>query len=591
MAPIKKKLSAALVYPPGDQKVSEPIPPPNMTIAVLAEALLRAGYGAAQVDAEKEWFDRLQHKFTKKQLALMFDRDAVFSWVNNKAPKKLAAELEKMAALLLAGLDLGEPDLVGVTLVDIRAEPLIINFSALLARAARDRYGARTVIGYRGMPKDAFIYLMRRYPCFDYGAYADWGEKALLEIMKDVAGEKAAFTGTVVRRGARLKNYPANEGRRPYAPRPHYDDRILEKYKVCDGEIFSKYNSDFPFIKKLVNNDKRHLVASYAFELTCPGACAFCDNDNKLPSDIKSVAQVIDELAALKARGVTGVYFVNSSFNNYYKRAEELCDKMVKYKLGLKWFDCANLRVLDERLLDKMRAAGAVKLTYGVESGSQRLLNYINKGITVERARKYLEYSHKIGIWNHIELIAGFPTETPRDVQANVDLIDDIKDFVDVYTLNPFYLYPNSRFYREQEKFGVRVLPYPPLRFMNFFYPLYRIVQQYSMKFEEVGGLGWEAKNEQIVGSIKTVAAKIDSVATFRAIGNEHVYLLTCLYDKLGHNKELIRKLVKVLTRKFKPYNLNFFMDDFRTSFSKEKDPRVFLPLKGTSFLGVPRSR
>jgi len=43
---------------------------------------------------------------------------------------------------------------------------------------------------------------------------------------------------------------------------------------------------------------------------------------------------------------------------------------------------------------------------------------------------------------------------------------------------------------------------------------------------------------------------------------------------------------VKVLTTKFKPYNLNFFMDDFRTSFSKDKDPRIFLPLKDTPFLG-----
>jgi hypothetical protein len=586
MPSIKKPLSAALVYPPGEQKISEPIPPPNMTIAVLADALVSNGYQAVQVDAEKEWFDRIQHRLSKKQLALFYDKDAIFQYVNGKASKSVSAELGRISAILLEGLDLGKPDLVGITLVDIRAEPLIINFSALLARAAGDKFGARTVIGYRGMPKEAFFFLMRRYPCFDYGAYADWGEKALLEIMKDVAGEKAAFTGTVVRRGRRLKNYPAISGKRPRAPRPLYDARILEKYKAYDSEIFSKYNSDFPFIKKLITKDKRHLVAAYAFELTCPGACAFCENDNKLPSDIKSVDQVIDELSALKEKGVTGVYFVNSSFNNYYKRADELCDKMIKHKLNLKWFDCANLRILDERLLDKMRAAGAVKLTYGVETGSQRLLNYVNKGVTVERARRFLEYSDKIGIWNHIELIAGFPSETQKDVQATVNFIDQIKEFVDVYTLNPFYLYPNSRFFREQARFGVKVLPYPPLQLMNFFYPIYRIVEQYSMKFEEVGGLGWEAKDRQIVASVKAIAAKIDSVASYRAIGNEHVYLLTCLYDKLGHNKELIRKMVKVLTLKFKPYNLNFFMDDFRNSFSKEKDRRIFLPLKGSSFLG-----
>jgi len=583
----KKPLKATLVYPPGEQKISEPIPPPNMTIAVLADALIINGFEAAQLDAEKEWFDRVQHLFNRRQIALIYDKDSTEAYVNGRSRAKLAAEYDRICGLLLKGLKLEKSDLVGITLVDIRAEPLIINFSALLSFAVKKKFGAKTVIGYRGVPKEAFFYLMRKYPCFDYGVYANWGEKALLEIMKDLAGEMAAFTGTIVRRGGGLKNYGGGQERRPYAPHPHYDKRILEKYKAYDSEILARYNSDFPFIKKLIKNDKRHLVTSYVFELTCPGACAFCENDNRLPSDVKSTDQIIDELSELKGKGVTGIYFVNSSFNNHYNLAEELCDKMIRHKLNLKWFDCANLRVMDEHLLDKMRAAGAVKLTFGVETGSQRLLNYVNKGMTVEKSRRYLEYADKIGIWNHIELIAGFPTETGVDVKATLDLIDNVKDFVDLYTLNPFYLYPNSRFYREQTKFGVKVVPYPPLQFMNFFYPLYRIVEQYSLKFNEVSGLKWRDKNKQIVESTKAIAAKIDSVATYRAIGNEHVYLLTCLYDKLGHkNKELIRKLVKALTLKFKPYNLNFFMDDFRTSFSKEKDPRIFLPLRGTEFLG-----
>ncbi|MCX5785597.1 MAG: radical SAM protein [Elusimicrobia bacterium] len=583
----QKPLKVTLIYPPGEQKISEPIPPPNMTIAVLAGALIKNGHEVFQIDAEKDWFDRIQYLFSRKQLSLLYDKDSVGSYVNGKASKKLLAEYDRIGEMFLKGLDIKRSDLVGITLVDIRAEPLIINFSALMAYAVKKKFKAKTVIGYRGLPKEAFFYLMRRYPCFDYGVYAEWGEKALLEILKDAAGEKAGLVGTVARKGGKLRNYQGDGIRRPYAPRPHYEDHILEKYRVRDRELFASYNSNFPFIKKLIKNDKKYLVVPYAFELTCTGACAFCENNNKLPSDMKSADQIIDELSGLKEKGATGIYFVNSSFNNHYKFAEELCDRMIKYKLNLKWFDCANLRMMDERLLDKMKAAGAVKLTFGVETGSQRLLDYVKKGVTVEKARKYLEYSHKIGIWNHIELIAGFPTESPRDVEATVNSIDSIKDFVDIYTLNPFYLYPNSRFYREQEKFGVKVVPYPPMQFMNFFYPLYRIVEQYSLKFDEVGGLKWEEKNRQIIESTKAVAGKIDSIATFRAIGNEHLYLLMCLYDKLGHeNKELIRKMVRILTLKFRPYNLNFFLGDFRTSFSKEKDLRIFLPIKTTSFLG-----
>ena len=582
----KKPLKITLVYPPGEQKISEPIPPPNMTIAVLAGALIKEGHEAFQLDAEKDWFDRVQHSFSPEQISLLFDKDAAAAYVSGKAPKKLKLKYDRICALLLKGLKIKKSDLVGITLVDIRAEPLILNFSALLSYAVKKEFNARTVIGYRGLPKEAYFQLMRRYPCFDYGVYAEWGEKALIEIAKDVSGEKAALVGTVARKNGKLRNYPGGGTRRPCAPSPRYEDHILKKYTVRDREVLANYNSDFKFIRQLISG-KKYLVVPYSFELTCPGACAFCENNNKLPSDIKSADQIIDELSALKEKGATGVYFVNSSFNNNYKRAEDLCDRMIRHKLDLKWFDCANLRVMDEHLLDKMKAAGAVKLAFGVETGSQRLLDYVNKGVTVERARKYLAYSHKIGIWNHVELIAGFPTETARDIEATIRSIDGIKKFVDIYTLNPFYLYPNSRFFREQKKFGVRVIPYPPLQFMNFFYPLYRIIEQYSLKFDEIGGAKWEEKNEQIIASTRTLARKIDSIATYRAMGNEHLYLLMCLYDKLGHgNKALIRNMVRVLTLKFRPYNLNFFMTDFKTSFSKEKDLRIFLPLRGTSFLG-----
>ncbi len=582
----KKPLKITLVYPPGEQKISEPVPPPNMTIAVLAGAMIKEGHEVFQLDAEKDWFDRIQYSFNPEQHTLLFDKDAVAAYVCGKASKKLKLKYDRMGALLLKGLKIKKSDLVGITLVDIRAEPLILNFSALLSYSVKKKFNAKTVIGYRGLPKEAYFHLMRRYACFDYGVYAAWGERALIEIAKEISCGKAALIGTVARRNGKLRNYPGSGARRPCAPTPHYEAPILDKYRVRDREVLANYNSNFPFIRQLMNN-KRYLVVPYTFELTCPGACVFCENDNKLPSDIKSADQIIDELSALKAQGATGIYFVNSSFNNNYKLAEDLCDRMIKYKLDLKWFDCANLRVMDEHLLDKMKAAGAVKLAFGVETGSQRLLNYVNKGITVERARRYLAYSHKIGIWNHVELIAGFPTETGRDIAATIRAIDDIKKFVDIYTLNPFYLYPNSRFFREQKKFGVRVVPYPPLQFMNFFYPLYRIIEQYSLKFDEIGGAKWEEKNEQIIESTKTIARKIDSIATYRAMGNEHLYLLMCLYDKLGHeNKSLIRNMVRVLTLKFRPYNLNFFMTDFRTSFSKEKDLRIFLPLKGTSFLG-----
>lgn len=576
-----------LICPPGNLKISETIPPPNMTIASLADALIEAGCLTLQVDAERDWFEVMRHRLTQRQVALLYDHEGVRAYVNGESPRALGDEYEEIVEALLKASRIGKADFFGITLVDMRAEPLILDFVALVAHAVKRKYKAKVAVGNRILPAAAYAQLMRRYPCLDYGVYAGCGESALLEIVRDVVGAKADLFGTVVRRGDELRDYPDRAAQVPRVPRPRYDDRILERYKARDSEILANYDSDRPFAERLIRDDKQYLVVPYVFQFYCPRACAFCDNDNRVASIRKSPDQIIDELSGLKAKGVTGVYFVNSSFNNNYKLAEELCDKMIRSRLNLKWFDCANFTTIDEHLLDKMREAGAAKLAFGMESGSQRLLRYVKKGLNLDRAHKYLKYSHKIGIWNHIDVIAGLPTETKADIDATLETIDLVKDFVDVYTLNPFHLFQNSRFYREPEAFGIKILPSPPLEELNFFYPLERIVHRYSCRFDEIGGLAWADKDRQIVESTRAVAAKIDSLASFRVMGNEHLYLLMCLYDKLGHaNKELIRKIVKVLTGKFKPYNLDYFLTDFRTSFRKDKDLRVLRPLEGSEFLG-----
>ena len=600
----QKRLKITLIYPPGNYKNSEPLAMPNMSIAVLADSVIKEGHQAVQVDIEKQWFHRLKNLLTPRQLALLDDYDAVLEYVNGRAAKRLAAQFRELTDLLIKECALERADLFGMSLVDMRTEPLIINFSALLAFALKARFGAPVAIGGRRIPRDAFMYLLKKYPCFDYGVYAEWGEKALSEIIKAVAGDKAEFVDTVVREGKTFRDYYSGTATRPgapacgfaatyprrrysgtimrpYAPTPHYERAILEQYKVTDSEIFARYNSDYPFIRDLPREEKKRLLVLYSFEHTCPGACAFCSNesrgDKSSPSDAKSVDQVMDELFALKEKGVTGIYFMNSAFNNNYKRAEELCDKMIKSRLGLSWVDCANLWAIDENLLDKMKAAGAIKLTYGIETGSPRLLKYIRKNITIERARRLLEYSNKIGIWNHVELIGGLPTEKPQDVEATIKFVEETKDIIDVYSLHPFYLYTDAPLYREPEKFGLRIRPNPAPSPEHYFSNPVTKVGEFTERFDEVGGLTWEEKDRQILESAKAVADAIGRTFSYRALEWGHVQLLMCLYDKFGHEKKaLIRKIMQILTVRFKPYNLDFFLEKFE--FNKNKLRLVLEP-------------
>jgi hypothetical protein len=258
-------------------------------------------------------------------------------------------------------------------------------------------------------------------------------------------------------------------------------------------------------------------------------------------------------MAALKAAGVTALYFINSNFNDNYAYADRLCDGMIKGRFGFLWSDCANLRRVDEALLGKMRRAGAIKLTFGMETGSPRMLRHIRKGTTVEKIERYLRASHGLGIINHIELIGGLPGETAADLELTEDFIRRNRDCVDIYSLNPFYLYAGSPFAKNAADFGIELLPRPAGGAAR--------AGAFSERFNEIGGLKWKAKDRQIAESTRRLSEVINGVSSYGAIDYEHMHLRVLLYRKLGHrNKALISRIVALMTRSFKPYNVDGFI-------------------------------
>lgn len=553
-SPAARKLRVTLIYPPAENRNSEAFPLPNPAIAALARYLNNSGHEAVQKDLDLLWFSGLKEELSPALLKLLRDRRAARRYAAGKSAPAEEKKLSAAADLFIARAGIARSDLYCFTFADMGADPLMINVSAVLAARLKALYGAPVAVGYRSIPREAYLELMKDYPCFDYASYAEWGEKALAGIVSDVNGGPDPLLDTLYRCGAKLRS--GRDGSLPpRAPSPLYDRELLAAYRVTDKRILESYNSDFPFLGELLKKPQEYLAVSYSMQLSCPGGCAFCPNDNSKPSDAKSLDQVMDELCELKELGVTGVYFMNSAFNNNYKRADELCDRMIKHKLNLLWTDCANLWAIDERLIDKMRAAGAVKLTYGMETGSPRLLRYIRKATTIEKIQRWLDYSHRAGIWNHIELIGGLPTETEEDTQATVDFIGRNKDIIDTYSLNPFFLYRSSPFFRQAGKFGLK--PHAAAGRADYFNPDTQ-VGSFSERFDEAGGLKWEQKNRQIMRSTGEVAAAIDRASSSKAIDYEHIHLLMCLYSKLGHaRKSTIRKLMRVLTMKFKPYNVN----------------------------------
>ena len=92
-----------------------------------------------------------------------------------------------------------------------------------------------------------------------------------------------------------------------------------------------------------------------------------------------------------KIGNVKYVWFFDEIFTLNKKRVIEICNKIIEEKVNIKWFCDSRVDLVDKKLLKLMRKAGCIGISYGVESGSQKILDAMNKGIKIEQAKQWTE--------------------------------------------------------------------------------------------------------------------------------------------------------------------------------------------------------
>ena len=149
----------------------------------------------------------------------------------------------------------------------------------------------------------------------------------------------------------------------------------------------------------------------------CPFGCAYCNVANTKYSG-KSAVNIIKELKVLKKLGkIKYIWFFDEIFTINRKRVVEICKKMIQEKIKIKWLCDSRVDLVDEELLRLMRKAGCIGIAYGIESGSQKILNSMNKGITIEQARNALKWTRKAHIPIQLNLIFGYIGENKKTLK------------------------------------------------------------------------------------------------------------------------------------------------------------------------------
>ena len=161
-----------------------------------------------------------------------------------------------------------------------------------------------------------------------------------------------------------------------------------------------------------------------------------------------SPQRVVDEIQDLQSKyGTKGLYFINDNFTLRKKETIELCNLMVKNKLDLEWVCDTRVDLVNQELLEVMSKAGCKTIWFGVESGSQKILQRIERNTTLEQIETAFKLCQKNGIQTACSFMLGMPDETLKDMEASLKFAKKLNP--DWCLFNIFIANPDSKLYQE----------------------------------------------------------------------------------------------------------------------------------------------
>lgn len=313
-----------------------------------------------------------------------------------------------------------KPDFAGFT-----ANTLVAKRAYELSSFCREK-GIITIIGGRHpsiYPNEAAKYA-------DYVVVGE-GEKALLDI---VQGKE--------KKGSIITREPIKD----------LDEIPMVDRQLLNMEFYTKTKDRFQdsYLTFVPLNTR---TAGVITSRGCPYNCIFCFNSHKLyPFRFHSARRVVDEIKYLiNNYKIHAIFFLDDNLFANRQRLREICDLIKKEKLDFIWGANARVDNITEEIIIAAKEAGCKQITFGFESGSQRILDLLNKGTTVEKAKEAIKIVKKHGLLATGTFMIGNPGETKEDIELTKKFIQENE--IDSYGVCITTPYPGSKLFdicREQ---------------------------------------------------------------------------------------------------------------------------------------------
>ncbi|MFB3889722.1 MAG: radical SAM protein [Candidatus Bathyarchaeia archaeon] len=308
--------------------------------------------------------------------------------------QNLKAELESFA-----------PDIVGVASMTATVPSALQS-----ARTAKEACPESTVI--MGGPHATFAdeQVLTEEKAVDIVVRGE-GELTLLELAQNNAEPESLpkTQGITFRKDGQI----IRTANRPFIedldalPRPAYKFLQMNKYRIY-GKIFLP------------------IMTSRG----CPFQCSFCVASQMFGAKFRgrSPKNVVDELEWLRNEyHAEGVSFHDDTLTLDKRRIIDICDEIIKRKIKISWGCQTRVDTVSPEVLAKMHKAGCNEVSFGVESGCQRILDAVHKRFELSQAEKAIKWAKKEGLFVAVSTIIGYPGETKESMQQTSNLMQRIE--------------------------------------------------------------------------------------------------------------------------------------------------------------------
>lgn len=365
---------------------------PPFNLARLSGVAKSAGFETHILDLNVRAYNEYKNNWQpNKQLPFrLWDPSSSWHWMGDTYLNDIHPVLEPLLQNACDEIEAMKPDIVGFSIYYISEEPT----KWMCQELKRRMPNVKIAVGGSNVQKSWFTI----HPYYNYVVNGE-GEQVLLNILEEVENG-------VSHSEPQYLTQPEDQRININGlPMPDYESIDFSQYEIPNG----------------VNTE---------ISRGCTAKCTFCEETHFWKYRQRQSVDLISEIEWLYYnKGTDVIWFIDSLVNGNLKELRAFCKGVDAKGLKINWTGYARCDGrMDLEYFKDLKAGGCIMLNYGIESGSQHVLDDMAKGVTIKEMEDNFKHGKEVGIYAATNWIVGFPTETLQDFADSITLLWRMRD-------------------------------------------------------------------------------------------------------------------------------------------------------------------